>query len=80
MKQSTDAYFLKVIGMNSIAAYCIADALGVYISKSLKIHLGENYASILGDSYQTLIHGGLMLLIYWLILNWLYKKKIFIRI
>ena len=32
--------------MNSIAAYCIADALGVYISKSLKIHLGENYATI----------------------------------
>lgn len=80
IKQTTDAYFLKVIGMNSIAAYCIADALGSYISKSLKIHLGENYANILGDSYQTLIHGGLMLLIYWLILHWLYKKKIFIRI
>lgn len=74
------AYFLKVIGMNSIAAYCIADALGVYISKSLKIHLGENYASIFGLPYQSLIHGGLMLLIYWLILNWMFKKKIFIKI
>lgn len=74
------AYFLKVIGMNSIAAYCIADALGVYISKSLKIHLGENYATIFGVPYQSLIHGGLMLLIYWLILNWLFKKKIFIKI
>ncbi|AFK04035.1 Protein of unknown function DUF2261, transmembrane [Emticicia oligotrophica DSM 17448] len=74
------AYFLKVIGMNSIAAYCIADALGVYISKSLKIHLGENYANLFGLPYQSLVHGGLMLLIYWLILNWLYKKKIFIKI
>lgn len=74
------AYFLKVIGMNSIAAYCIADALGVYISKSLKIHLGENYATILGVPFQSLVHGGLMLLIYWLLLQWLFKKKIFIKI
>lgn len=81
IKEKTNwAYFLKVIGMNSIAAYCIADALGVYISKSLKIHLGENYATIFGVPYQSLVHGGLMLLIYWLLLQWLFKKKIFIKI
>lgn len=81
IKEKTNwAYFLKVIGMNSIAAYCIADALGVYISKSLKIHLGENYATIFGVPYQSLVHGGLMLLIYWLLLNWMFNKKIFIRI
>jgi predicted acyltransferase len=79
-QKSNWAYFLKVIGMNSIAAYVIADALGSYISKSLKIHLGENYATIFGLPYQSLVHGGFMLLIYWLILNWLFKKKIFIRI
>ncbi|GAB2641464.1 DUF5009 domain-containing protein [Emticicia sediminis] len=81
IKEKTNwAYFLKIIGMNSIAAYCIADALGVYISKSLKIHLGENYATILGLPYQSLVHGSLMLLIYWLLLNWMFKKKIFIKI
>lgn len=79
-EKSNWAYFLKVIGMNSIAAYCIADALGVYISKSLKIHLGQDYATIFGVPYQSLVHGGLMLLIYWLILHWLFKKKIFIKI
>ena len=81
VKQKSDwAFFLKIIGMNSIAAYCIADGLGGYISKSLKIHLGENYASIFGLPYQSLVHGGLMLFIYWLLLWWLYKKKLFIRI
>ena len=81
IKEKTNwAYFLKVIGMNSIAAYCIADALGVYISKSLKIHLGENYATIFGLPYQSLVHGGLILLIYCLLLHWLFKKKIFIKI
>lgn len=81
VKQKEDKfYFLKVIGMNSIAAYCIADALGSYISKSLKIHLGENYGAIFGDPYQSLVHGGLMLLIYWLLLRWMFNKKLFIRI
>ncbi len=81
LKQKSEWFdFLKIIGMNSIAAYCIADALGSYISKSLKIHLGENYANIFGLPYQSLVHGSLMLLIYWLILRWLFVKKIFIRV
>jgi hypothetical protein len=53
---------------------------GALISKSLKIHLGENYAMIFGEPYQSLIHGGLMLLIYWLLLRWMFNKKLFIRI
>ncbi len=81
VKQKGDwFYFLKIIGMNSIAAYIIADALGVYVSKSLKIHLGETYATIFSLPYQSLVHGGLMLLIYWLILRWLFIKKVFIRV
>ena len=79
-QKSNWTYCLKVIGMNSIAAYFIADALGAYISKSLKIHLGENYSTIFGTPYQYLIHGGLMLLIYWLILRWMFNKNLFIRI
>ncbi|WP_337042717.1 acyltransferase family protein [Emticicia sp. 17c] len=73
-------FFLTVIGMNSIAAYVIAHTVDSYISDSLKIHLGQNYASILGDAYQSLIHGGLILLFEWLILKWMYDKKLFIRI
>lgn len=81
LKQKSDwAFFLKVIGMNSIAAYCIADGFGAYVSKSLNIHLGEGHSIIIGESYESLFHGGLMLLIYWLILYWMYKKRIFIRI
>lgn len=73
-------FVLTVIGMNSIAAYFIADALNSYVSKSLKIHLGQNYAAIFGEPYQTLVHGALVLLIDWMILKWMYNKKIFIRI
>lgn len=73
-------FVLTVIGMNSIAAYFIADALNSYVSKSLKIHLGQNYAAIFGEPYQTLVHGALVLLIDWMILKWMYNKKLFIRI
>ena len=75
------SYFLMVIGANSIAAYVMADGgLRSLIYQSLFIHLGQNFDKIVGDPYASLVSGGITLLILWLILNWLYKKKIFIKI
>lgn len=74
------AFFLMVIGMNSIAAYVIADGFGAFIQKTLYIHLGSNYDQLFGDPYSTLVKGVLVLTIEWLILHWMYKKKIFIKI
>ena len=75
------SYFLMVIGANSIAAYVMADGgLRSLIHHSLYIHLGENFDKIFGSPYATLVSGGITLLILWLILNWMYKKKLFIRI
>ena len=73
-------YWLMIIGMNSIAAYVFAHTINSFISESLYTHLGENYDTIFGVQYRTIIHGGLILLFEWLLLNWMYKKKIFIRI
>jgi len=75
------SFFLMVIGANSIAAYCIADGgIMLFIRKSLYIHLGKEYDKLLGTPYATLVSGGLTLAFVWLILNWMYKKKIFIKI
>jgi predicted acyltransferase len=75
------SYFLMVIGANSIAAYVMADAgFRSLIRKSLFIHFGKNFDKILGNPYATLVSGGITLFILWLILNWMYKKKIFIKI
>lgn len=74
-------YFLMVIGANSIAAYVMADGgLRSLLHDSLFIHLGKNFDKIFGDPYATLVSGGLTLLLLWLILNWMYKKRIFIKI
>jgi predicted acyltransferase len=74
------AFPLMVVGMNSIAAYVIAETMVGYIRKMLFIHFGENFNQLWGDAYSSLVLGGCILLIEWLLLFWLYKKKIFIKI
>lgn len=75
------AFALMVIGTNSIAAYVIADGgMRGLINDSLFIHLGQNFDQIFGPAYATLVSGGLVLFFEWLILYWMYRKKIFIKI
>jgi len=74
------AFVLMVIGMNSIAAYVLADGFGSFFVRTLYIHLGQHYDQIFGDPYSTLVKGVLVLSIEWLILYWMYKKKLFIKI
>jgi predicted acyltransferase len=71
---------LLVIGTNSIAAYLVAETLVGYLKKSLLIHLGEGFPLLLGPAYSSLVLGGAVLAIEWLILYWLYRRKIFIKI
>jgi predicted acyltransferase len=74
------AFPLMVIGMNSIAAYVIADGFGTFIANSLSIHLGYNYDQLFGVPYATLVKGTLVLLIEWWILYWMYRHKFFIKV
>jgi predicted acyltransferase len=75
------SFFLMVIGANSIAAYVLADGgMRAFIYNSLHIHLGQNFDRLFGSPYTTLVSGLLTLFLLWLILYWLYKKKIFLKI
>ncbi len=73
-------YFLLVIGANSIFAYVMAEVLPGFIDSSFQIHFGKSYANWFGEPYQYLVSGGLQLLVMWLILRWMYVRKIFIKI
>lgn len=73
-------FFLTVIGTNSIAAYVIADGFGGFLRESLFIHLGRGYNLVLGAPYATLVQGALVLALEWLVLFWMYRKKIFIKV
>jgi heparan-alpha-glucosaminide N-acetyltransferase len=74
------AFPLVVIGMNSIAAYCMAELLGKFIVDSFRIHLGTGIFRIFGTAVEPLMIGLAVLATYWLILFWMYRRKIFLRI
>ena len=74
------AFPLVVIGMNSIAIYCMDHLTNGFIFSSLRTHLGPNAFKFLGESYESLVSGAAVLLILWLILYWMYRRKIFLRI
>ena len=74
------AFPLRVIGMNSIAAYCMAGLFEGFIAKNLTTHLGKDAFAVLGKPYEPLLHGAAVLLVLWLILFWMYRRKIFLRI
>lgn len=71
---------LVVVGMNSIAAYCIAHLFDTFIGKNLKTHLGQEFFTLFGPAYERLFHGAAILAAMWLILFWMYRRKLFLRI
>ncbi len=74
------AFPLRVIGLNSIAAYCIAHLFEDFIRKNLYTHLGHSPFQILGAPYEPLLHGATVLLILWSILFWMDRRRIYLRI
>jgi predicted acyltransferase len=73
------AFPLVVIGMNSIAAYVINYLSSGFLRDSLKIHLGRVIEAF-GPVYAPLAQGVGVVILLWLILYWMWRKKIFLRI
>lgn len=71
---------LVVIGMNSIAAYCLAEVAAEPVEKALYRHFGHAPFTILGTTYEPLLHGLATLTLLWLILLWMHKRSLFLRI
>ena len=74
------AFPLKVIGANSIVAYCMAHLIDDFIIHSFQTHLGAGIFQVLGPAYVPLLSGAAVLLVYWLILFWMYRRQVFVRI
>ncbi|MFD2574325.1 acyltransferase family protein [Spirosoma soli] len=74
------AFPLVVVGMNSIAIYCLVHLIDRFIIDSLYIHLGHAPFQMLGPAYEPLLVGVVTLFIFYLILRWMYRRKLFIRI
>ncbi len=74
------AFPLLVIGANSIAIYVMAWTMERFVGSALTRHLGTAPFALLGAPFEPVLHGFAVLIIFWLMLYWMYRRKIFLRI
>ena len=71
---------LLVIGANSIAIYVMSWTIEHFISSALVRHLGRAPFAVMGPPFEPVLRGAGVLVVFWLILFWMYRRKIFLRI
>ncbi len=71
---------LMVVGMNSIAAYCMEHLFSGFLGGAIRTHLPDAPFKSFGAAYEPLLRGGALLAVLWLILFWMWRRKIFLRI
>lgn len=74
------AFPLVVIGMNSIAMYVMAHMIDGFILQAFRTHFGPDIYKIFGDAYSSLVSGTVVLVTLWLILYWMYRRKLFLKV
>ncbi len=73
------AFPLMVVGANSIAIYVMAGTMERYFLNALNIHLGKETFAMFG-AFEPAMRGAGVMVIFWLVLYWMYRRKIFVRI
>jgi heparan-alpha-glucosaminide N-acetyltransferase len=74
------AFPFIVVGMNSIAMYVLVHVATDYVTRSLLIHAGPRPFHAFGAPFAPIVLGAATLLIFWLILLWMYRQRVFVRI
>lgn len=74
------AFPLVVIGMNSIAIYVLVHLIDGFLLDAVRTHFGKDAFSIFGESNASLVSGGYLLVVFWGMLYWMYRRKLFLRI
>ena len=70
----------RIVGMNSIAVYCMTFLLSIWLADNLLTHLGSGIFSVLGEPYRPLLLNLSVGFCIWLIAVWMYRRKLFLRI
>jgi heparan-alpha-glucosaminide N-acetyltransferase len=73
-------YPLRVIGRNSIASYVMAHLFEDFIVRAFQTHLGQDVFEKWGGPYEPLVAGAAVLVVYWLILFWMDRRKIYLKV
>ena len=66
--------------MNSIAIYVMSWTMEPFVRAALERHLGWLISSAVSPVFQPIAYGFGIMLSFWLILFWMYRRKLFLRI
>jgi predicted acyltransferase len=69
-----------VVGVNSIAMYVLVHVATDYVGRAFLIHLGPGPFEILGPAARPALIGAATLSLFWAILWWMYRNRIYVRI
>jgi predicted acyltransferase len=73
-------YPFLVVGANSIAMYVLVHVATDYLNRSWLIHLGRGPFEVLGPQFVPVLLGACTLFVFWLMLAWMYRHRVYIRI
>jgi predicted acyltransferase len=74
------AFPLLVIGANSIAIYVMSWTIEHFVASALQRHLPAAAFGFLGAPFEAVLRGAAVLVVFWLILLWMYRRRIFLKI
>jgi heparan-alpha-glucosaminide N-acetyltransferase len=74
------AFPLIVVGMNSMAIYVMSWTMESFFRGALERHLGWIISAAISPTFQPIVYGLGIMLSYWLILFWMYRRKLFLKI
>jgi predicted acyltransferase len=74
------AFPLIVVGMNSIAIYVMSWTMADFFRTALQTHLGALISALVWPTLLPIAYGIGVIMTFWLILFWMYRRNIFLRI
>ena len=74
------AFPFVVVGLNPITLYCMWQLMGGFIRDNIRRHVGQHVFESLGPAYVPILERLGVLIVLWLVVLWMYRRKIFLRI
>ncbi len=69
-----------VVGLNPITIYCLWQLTPGFFGGTIRTHLGQDVFEMFGAAYAPTVQRLAVLLAFWLIVFWMARRKLFIRI
>lgn len=69
-----------VVGLNPITLYCMWQLMGGFIRENARRHISQDIFVIFGEAYSPIMERAIVLLVLWLVVLWMYRRNIFLRI